>query len=120
MIKKSIIVLAFIFINISHAQSTKGQLKSNEAYLTEITRSINSASFQGNQIIRKSLKNEPFSIPVDWRLVSVINSPSNNNSSPEYVLFFQDSNAAVHSLGILSDGLLSGNNLIYIPSSSPK
>jgi hypothetical protein len=118
MIKKLIITLPFIFFNMAYAQSTKGQLKSNEAYLTEITRNINSASFQGNQIIKKSLKSEPFSIPEDWRLVSVINLPSKNNSSPEYVLFFQDSNAAVHSLGVQSDGLLSGNNLIYIPASS--
>ena len=41
-----------------------------------------------------------------------------NTSSPEYVLFFQDSTAAVHSFGIQSDGLLSGNNLIYIPAHS--
>jgi hypothetical protein len=114
-----IIILSFLFINIAHAQSTKGQLKFNESYLTENARNINSATFQGNKIIKKNIKGESFSIPNDWRLVSVVNSSSKNTTSSEYVLFFQDSNAAVHSLGIQSDGLVSGNNLIYIPA-SPK
>lgn len=116
MILKLFILIIFISSSLVHAQTVKGQLKSNEAYLTEISRTINDSSYQSSQIIRKSGKGEGFSIPHDWRLVSVVNLLPKNNTNIEFVLFFQDSNAAIHSLGVQSNGSLSGNNLIYIPA----
>lgn len=108
--------LAF-YSTISLAQQNQLTLKSNDAYLTEQSRIINSTNFQANQIIKKTLKGESFKIPKDWRLVSVIQDDSKGNSKNEYVLFFQDSKSAVHSIGIQNNGLLSGNNFIYLPAS---
>jgi hypothetical protein len=115
-IHKFSILIIFISSSLVYAQTVKGPLKSNEAYLTEISRSINDSSYQSSQIIRKNWKGEGFSIPHDWRLVSVVNLSPKNNTSNEFVLFFQDSNSAIHSLGVQSDGSLSGNNLIHIPA----
>lgn len=106
-----------LFSTISLAQQNQLQLKSNEAYLAEQSRIINSTNFQANQIIKKALKGEPIKIPKNWRLVSVIQDESKENNKIGYVLFFQDSKSAVHSIGIQNNGLLSGNNMIYIPAS---
>lgn len=102
---------------LSHAQHGQLQLKPNEAFLTEQTRIVNSATYQGNQLIRKSLNGEAFIIPKDWRLVSAVPDESKGKGTIEFVLFFQDSKSAVHSIGIQKNGSLSGNNFIFIPAS---
>lgn len=97
------------------AQSSMSGLKSNESYVTDISRISNTATYQGNIAIRKGLKGEPFTIPKDWRLISVVPDRTRDGSS-EYVLFFQDSHSSVHTVGLTSSGLLSGNNLLLIPA----
>lgn len=86
-----------------------------ESYVTDISRVTNNAAYQGNMMVRKNLKGEPFVIPKDWRLVSVVPDRTRDGSS-EFVLFFQDSHASVHSVGVTASGLLSGNNLLVIPA----
>jgi hypothetical protein len=108
--------LAF-YSTISLAQQNQLPLKSNDAYITEQSRIINSTNSQANQIIKKTLKGESIKIPKDWRLVSVIQDDSKGSSKNDYVLFFQDSKSAVHSIGVQNNGLLSGNNTIHIPAS---
>jgi hypothetical protein len=102
---------------LSHAQHGQIPLKSNEVFLTEQSRIVNSATYQGNQLIRKSLKGDSFTIPKDWKLISVIKDEAKSDSRSEFILFFQDSKSAVHSIGVQNNGYLSGNNLIFIPAS---
>lgn len=106
-----------IFICCSYAQSPQTSIKGIEAFITEQTRIVNSSNLQSNQILRKALKGEQFSIPRDWRLVSVVPDVNKSNGNTEYLLFFQDSKSAVHSLGIQSNGFVSGGNFTLIPAS---
>jgi len=113
---KAISICIIFLSNLSIAQYSVTTLKSNEVFLTEQSRIINSTNFQTYQIIKKTLKGEPIKIPKDWRLVSVIPDDDKGNRKNDYVLFFQDSTSAVHSIGVQNNGLLSGNNMIYIPA----
>jgi hypothetical protein len=101
---------------VAHAQPVAGPLKSNDAYVSEPTRTVNAAIFQSHQLIKKSLKGESFTIPKDWRLVSVVPDNAKSAAGTEFVLFFQDAQSAVHSVGIQANGALSGHNLITIPA----
>jgi hypothetical protein len=98
------------------AQGSVAGLKTIESYVSDISRVTNNATFQGNMIVRKNLKGEPFVIPKDWRLVSVVPDRASDGSN-EFVLFFQDNHASVHSVGVTASGLLSGKNLLVIPAS---
>jgi len=115
--KKNTILCLVFLTSFCFAQNIQTPLKSNEAFLTEQSRIINSANFQSNQIVKKALKGEAFNIPKDWRLVNVLQDSAKGSGNNEYILFFQDSKSGVHTIGIQSTGLLSGNNLVFIPAS---
>jgi hypothetical protein len=111
----------FLFFSLifchAFAQKNLHGIKQNDSYKTEISQTVNSATFATSQIVRKNLKSEDFFIPKDWRLVSVIPSTSVSSRNSEYILFFQDSKSGVHSLGIQMDGAVTGSNLLHIPAS---
>ena len=115
--KKNSLAIFFLLSCLSEAQQNRSTLKSNEVFLTEPSRMVNSLSYQTNQEIRKGLKGESFKIAKDWRLVSVTQVNSKTHSESEFILFFQDAKSAVHTVGIQSNGMLSGNNLFFIPAS---
>jgi hypothetical protein len=105
--------LAFLECSQVSSQDLNFGLKSIEGYVTDISRTSNNATFQSNLSIRKTLKGDLYTIPTDWRLVSVI-SDRKSDGSNEFVLFFQDSHATVHSIGVSSSGNLTGNNMLTI------
>jgi len=109
------ILIQLTLIHQCNSQDLHSALKSNEAYVTEQARIVNSTSIQSNQVIRKALKGNQFTIPKHWRLVSVLQENSKVNGGSEYVLFFQETNGSVHSIGITNAGSVSGNNIISIP-----
>ena len=109
------LILLFM-CSMSYGQSELHGLKSNDSYSTGIAKVTNSASFQSSQIVKKNMNGEQFSIPKDWRLVSVVNEKPGTSSSSDYVMFFQDSKGGVHSLGVQLSGSISGGNMIYIPA----
>lgn len=99
-----------------YAQVSDRDLQANPSFLGEPAKNINEASFQGAQIIKSSLKGKTFSIPKTWRLVNVVPLISSQAGAGEYILFFQDSSGAVNTIGVQTDGSVSGNNALHIPS----
>jgi hypothetical protein len=108
-----IIVLTFPIFN-AQAQTVNRALESIDTYIAEPAKITNSVNKQGADIIRKSLKGEHFTIPKDWRLVSVVSDKTGESKGQDYVLFFQDTKGDIHSLGMNMSGALSGTNMIHI------
>jgi hypothetical protein len=108
-----IFVLTFLIFRVQ-AQTIGRSLESIDIYISEPATISNSVNKQGADIIRKSLKGEYFTIPKDWRLVSVVPDKTGPSKGQEYVLFFQDAKGDVHSLGMNMSGALSGTNMIHI------
>jgi hypothetical protein len=84
----------------------------NESYVTSIARTANNAAVSGAIQVRDALKGQVIGIPATWRLVSVIPKAGG------YVMFFQDSDATVRSLGIDSSGALTGDDTLVLRSYS--
>jgi hypothetical protein len=112
LIPSAFILSSFLF-NVG-AQTSQRALESIEAYVSEPAKVTNSVNKQGADIIRKSLKGERFTIPKDWRLVSVVADKANSSRDQDFVLFFQSGNGDVHSFGVSMSGALSGGNMIHI------
>ncbi len=110
-----VVLLLFITVNAS-AQVSDRDLQANPSFLAEPARMVNQANYQGAQIIKSSLKGKNFSIPKTWRLVNAVPSIAGSPGGGEYVLFFQDAVGAVHTIGVQTDGSVSGNNVMHIPS----
>jgi hypothetical protein len=96
---------------LTFATGVEQTLKFNESYVSPITKSSNDAMFAANEQLRKILGASKISIPSTWRLVSVV--PKGQG----YVMFFQDKDATVYSVGIDASGALSGNSdYLVIPA----
>lgn len=98
------------------AQTMVKGLIAADGYISEPAKLSNQADAQGHALMRKTFKAEPFKVPKNWRLVSVVAEPKINTTSQDYVLFFQDAQGAVHSVGVQMSGALSGKNVLYIPA----
>lgn len=113
----NILVASLLGVTVhGYAQVSDRNLQSNPSFLGEPAKLVNEASFQGAQVIKSSLKGKTFSIPKTWRLVDVVPAIASQAVAGEYVLFFQDSGGAVHTIGLQTDGSVSGNNVMHIPS----
>lgn len=112
---KRYFVLLFFCSFFINAEKLPGSLESNNAYITDQAKSVNSFNFQGAEIIKKGLKGESFKIPKDWRLVSVQKDNARSSES-EYILFFQDAKANVHTLSVGLSGMISGNGTMSLLS----
>ena len=85
-------------------------LQFNEGYVSSIAKTTNDAGASVARLVRESLGGQRASIPVSWRLVSVI------PKARGYVMFFQDTDASVHSIGIDADGAVTGNDVLLLRS----
>lgn len=112
----SALLLCLLNAGFAFGEQNARAVKPIESFIAEPSRVTNSATFQGAQLVRKSLNGETFSIPKSWRLVSVVSDTHGSPQSREYVLFFQDTKGAVHTLGLQMSGSISGSNLITIPA----
>ena len=110
------LLILIAYLGVANAQNNHNVLKYNPSSTTEQSRIANDVNYKTNSIIKINLKAENFSIPNDWKLISVVLDQNKQTNSNEYVLFFQDSKSAIHSFGIQNNGLISGNNQIFIPS----
>jgi hypothetical protein len=86
------------------------ELKFNEGYVSSVTKAANDAGANGAKLVRESLRGQPTAIPTSWRLVSVIPKAGG------YVMFFQDSDASVHSIGIDGGGAVTGSDVLLLRS----
>lgn len=86
------------------------ELQFNEGYISSVTKSANEAGTTGAKLVRESLRGQPAAVPASWRLVSVIPKAGG------YVMFFQDSDASVHSIGIDGGGAVTGNDVLLLRS----
>lgn len=110
-----------MMLSLATTHSSLGQqivrtVKPVEVFIAEPSRITNEAAFQSNLIIKKSLNGQPFSIPKTWRLVSAVPDTHNSPQSREYILFFQDTKGAVHTIGLQMSGSVTGSNVITIPA----
>ena len=85
-------------------------LQFNEGYVSSVTKTANEAGAGGAKLARESLRGQPTAIPASWRLVSAIPKAGG------YVMFFQDSDASVHSIGIDGGGAVTGNDALLLRS----
>ena len=106
-------ILSLCIFNVG-AQTDQRTLESIETYISEPAIVTNSVNKQGAEIIRRSLKGDRFTIPKDWRLVSVVVDKVSASRDQDFILFFQSGNGDVHSLGVSMSGALSGGNMIHI------
>jgi hypothetical protein len=107
------IALTAMMIPMSALQAApvESELKFNESYITPIVKSANNVGYNANSQVKEAMSGKPSAIPKSWRLVNAVGKLNGG-----YVLFFQDKDASVHSIGIDAGGLLSGTDLIVIPS----
>ena len=109
-------VIAILLSNTALAQSTVKGLTAADSYIPEPAKLVNQADAQGNALLRKAFKTDTFKVPKNWRLVSVVPEAKLSSGGQDYILFFQDSQGAVHSVGVQMSGAVSGKNLLYIPA----
>lgn len=109
-------ILTILLSTSVHAQSTVKGLTAADSYIPEPAKLVNQADAQGHALLKKAFKTETFKIPKNWRLVSVLPETKSNATGQDYILFFQDSQGAVHSVGVQMSGAVSGKNLLYIPA----
>ncbi len=109
-------ILTVLLSNATLAQSTVKGLTAADSYIAEPAKLVNQADAQGNTLLKKSFKTDSFKVPKNWRLVSVVPEARSNSGGQDYILFFQDAQGAVHSIGIQMSGAVSGKNLLYIPA----
>lgn len=109
-------LIAILLAPTVYAQSTVKGLTAADSYIAEPAKLVNQADAQGHALLKKAFKTETFKIPKNWRLVSVLPETKSNATGQDYILFFQDSQGAVHSVGVQMSGAVSGKNLLYIPA----
>jgi hypothetical protein len=109
-------VFAILLSNTALAQSTVKGLTAADSYIPETAKLVNQADAQGHALLKKAIKTEAFKIPKNWRLVSVLPETKSNAAGQDYIMFFQDNQGAVHSVGVQMSGAVSGKNLLYIPA----
>jgi hypothetical protein len=112
---KCYFVLLFFCSFFIYAEKLPGGLESNNAYINDQAKSVNSFNIQGAEVIKKALKGETYKIPKDWRLVSV-QKDNTRSSENEYILFFQDAKANVHTLSVGLNGMISGSSTMSLLS----
>ena len=108
-------VLAFLLVALpvnGNAQQT--ELQSQEVYVGTPARISNNANVAGYKEVRKSVMGNTFAIPRSWKLVSAVPS-SENVTSKQFVLFFQEPSGAVHSMEIDLDGSVTGKGILSLP-----
>lgn len=110
-----ILFLFFLQTSLIYARQVESSLKSNQVYISPISQQINQTIINSNKVIKNSLQGETITIPNSWRLINVI-----PNKKGDYVLFFQDINGDINSFGMKSDGSISGEDVIFIPSERKK
>lgn len=93
------------------AAPVESELSFNESYITPIVKYTNETGYHANSQVKEAMNGKPTAIPKNWRLVNAVGKLNGG-----YVLFFQDKDASVHSIGIDAGGLVSGTDLIVIPS----
>lgn len=86
------------------------ELKFTESYTSGVTRAVNDAAFTGNVTVRDAMKGTVASIPATWRLVNVLPKGSG------YVMFFQDQDGSVRSLGLDGNGAVTGGDVLWLRS----
>jgi hypothetical protein len=84
------------------------ELRASEAFVTPISRTVNAASVAAAAAAREALQGQVTSIPSSWRLVSVLPKGSG------YVMFFQDTDGSVRSLGLDTNGAVSGADALLL------
>lgn len=109
-------ILTILLSTTAHAQSTVKGLTAADSYIPEPAKLVNKADAQGHALLKKAFKTDTFKVPKNWRLVSVVPEAKLSSGGQDYIMFFQDSQGAVHSLGVQMSGAVSGKNLLYIPA----
>ena len=109
---KKFISAVFPIALTAHSETLEGII----GYIPETSKIINQTSIQATTTVRKVQKTEDLSIPKDWRLISVSPISKIGSNEQEFMLFFQDSKANVHTLGITASGMITGRNNLKIKS----
>jgi hypothetical protein len=109
-IRRALIVLCLCASASVMAAAIDKDLQFNEGYVSGVAKATNEAGATGAKLVRESLGGQRVVIPTSWRLVSVI------PKARGYVMFFQDSDASVHSIGIDADGAVTGNDVLLLRS----
>lgn len=86
------------------------ELKFTEGYTSSVTRTVNETAFKANATVRDAMKGNVASIPATWRLVNVLPKGSG------YVMFFQDQDGSVRSLGMDGNGAVTGGDVLWVRS----
>ena len=87
-----------------------------KSYITPPGKVINEVAYQGAQLTIKALDGTPMTIPRTWRLVTALPIHQQLGKDSKYILFFQDSNNNVFTLGLSSDGQISGEGAFVLPT----
>ena len=106
-----LMIVVLIASSVLQAAPIESELKYNESYITPIVKTTNEVGYHANIQAKEAMSGKSSAIPKSWRLVNVIGKINGG-----YVLFFQDKDASVHSIGLDASGFVSGTDVIVIPS----
>lgn len=111
---KSTLVFSLVGVlipSLTFADSIEKSLKSNDAYISPISKKTNEVTYNANILARDAIQGKKTSIPSSWRFVNAVAKVTG-----DYILFFQDKDGSVHTINISSNGNIDGADLINIPS----